>query len=101
MSKTTVIETPAMYADHHVLEVRRLLGGLAGVEEIYASSAFHAVEVTYDPDQIEAAAIVAKLAEVGYTEEMIVAMEADASTYLSEDRSQIIFPPHGGLRDQS
>jgi hypothetical protein len=40
-----VLDVPAMYADHHVLEVRRLLLDLPGVEAVEASSAFRAVEV--------------------------------------------------------
>ena len=91
MSKTITIKTPAMYGDHHVVEVRRILGELPGVEDIYASSAFHAVEVTYDPEVVEAGAIEEKLEETGYTEEMSVGVEADASTYLQEDRSESYF----------
>jgi copper chaperone CopZ len=91
MKKTITIETPALYGDHHVIEVRRILGELPGVEEIYASSAFHAVEVTFDPGKVEEAAIRGKLAETGYTEELPVSVEADASTYLQADRSQSFF----------
>ena len=91
MSKTITISTPALFGDHHVVEVHRLLGALPGVEGIYASSAFRAVEVTYDPDKIEADAIQEKLAETGYTEEMGVGVEADAATYLQEDRSESYF----------
>ena len=47
--ETFVLELPTMYGDHHVVEVRRLLLGLPGVEEVYASSGFQSVEVTYDP----------------------------------------------------
>jgi len=91
MSKTVTINTPALYGDHHVVEVHRLLAALPGVENIYASSAFHAVEVTFDPDKIEAEAIQEKLAETGYTEELGVSVEADAATYLQEDRSESYF----------
>ena len=91
MNKTITIQTPALYGDHHVVEVHRMLGELSGVEEVYASSAFHAVEVVYDPDKVEAGAIEDVLAEAGYTEELPVAVEADASTYLEADRSQSFF----------
>ena len=91
MSKTITIETPALYGDHHVTEVHRLLGELSGVEQVYASSGFRAVEVTYDPDQVEEAKIKAKLVEAGYTAELPVAVEADAATYLEADRSQSFF----------
>ena len=90
MEKLT-LDLPSMYGDHHVVEVRRILGELSGVEDVYASSAFHAVEVTYDPEVVEAGAIEAKLVETGYTEELPVGMEADASTYLQEDRSESYF----------
>ena len=91
MSKIITINTPALYGDHHVTEVHRLLGELPGIEQVYASSAFHAVEVTYDPDKVEEAAIKGKLDETGYTGELSVAMEADAATYLEADRSQSFF----------
>jgi len=91
MNKTITIPTPALYGDHHVTEVRRLLGEIPGVEQVYASSAFGAVEVTFDPDKAEEGAIKGVLAEVGYTEELSVAVEADASTYLQADRSQSFF----------
>jgi copper chaperone CopZ len=55
-----VLNLPAMYGDHHVIEVRRLLLGLPGVTNVFASSAFRSVEVSFDPaagsaDQIRAA----------------------------------------------
>ena len=91
MSKKVTISTPALFGDYHVVEVHRLLGTLPGVENIYASSAFRAVEVTFDPDKIQADAIQEKLAETGYTEELGVVVEADVATYLQEDRSESYF----------
>ena len=44
----THITVPAMYGDHHVLEVRRILLALPGVAEVNASSCFQVVEVSYD-----------------------------------------------------
>ncbi len=70
-----VLDTPAMYGDHHVLEVRRLLLAFPGVEEVYASSCFHAVEVDYDPDKISAEEIKATLKEAGYLDELPVPAE--------------------------
>ena len=43
-----LINIPAMYADHHVQEVRRLLLEIAGIEDVYASSCFQTVEVTFE-----------------------------------------------------
>ena len=40
---------PAMYADHHVVEVRRILLEMPGVQDVYASSAFQVADVTFDP----------------------------------------------------
>lgn len=59
-------DLPAMYADHHVIEVRRILLEMPGVSEAYASSAFHAAEVTYDPEVVSEAEITEKLEIAGY-----------------------------------
>ena len=71
---------PAMYADHHVLEVRRILLALPGVEEIYASSAFHTVEITYDAAAVTPEALRATLAEQGYADDLAVPTEVAASS---------------------
>ncbi|MEW5868238.1 MAG: heavy-metal-associated domain-containing protein [Chloroflexota bacterium] len=89
--KTVTYEVPAMYGDHHVLEVRRMLLELAGVSEVYASSAFHAVEVTYDPEKVSDEEIESKLEETGYLSDWMPSVEADVSTYLQADRSQSFF----------
>lgn len=91
MTKKITIDTPALFGDHHVIEVRRILGEIPGVVDVYASSAFRAVEVTFDPDKVEAESINKKLADTGYLDELPVPMEADASTYLEADRSQSFF----------
>ena len=69
-------ELPAMYADHHVVEVRRLLLEMSGVKDIYASSAFKVADVTYDPDMVSEEEIAEKLAEAGYLGEFSVIAEA-------------------------
>jgi len=46
--KCLTLELPAMYADHHVTEVKRILAELPGIGTIYASSAFQTVEIEYD-----------------------------------------------------
>jgi copper chaperone CopZ len=69
-------ELPAMYADHHVVEVRRILLEMPGVEDVYASSAFQVAEVTYDPETISEAAIAEKLGEAGYLGDFAVIAEA-------------------------
>ena len=59
-----------MYGDHHVLEVRRILLALPGVQDVEASSAFQIVEVTYDSAKIKESDIKAKLEEYGYLDEL-------------------------------
>lgn len=68
-------ELPAMYADHHVVEVRRILFELPGVKDVYASSAFHVAEVTYDPEVVGESAMTGKLEEAGYLGEFTVTTE--------------------------
>ena len=68
-------ETPALYGDHHVSEVRRILLELTGVSEVYASSAFQVIEVKYDPAKINAEQITACLEEAGYLGEVPMLIE--------------------------
>jgi len=79
--ETVTIDVPAMYGDHHVLEVRRLLLEIPGVEEVYASSCFRIVEVTYDPQRVTPEQIRARLEEMGYTDELAVPTEIMALSY--------------------
>lgn len=88
--KTINYEMPNLYGDHHVIEVRRLLLEIPGVVDVYASSAFRMVEVTYDPEKTNDLEIAVKLDQLGYLGEWSVPMEAGASTYL-EDRSRSYF----------
>lgn len=78
--KTVTFETPALYGDHHVKEVRRLLFALPGVTDVYASSAFRIVEVTYDESQIDEAKIAQTLEEYGYLGDWILPQEQDVGT---------------------
>jgi copper chaperone CopZ len=80
-----ILDVPAMYGDHHVLEVRRLLSALPGIADIYASSAFQIVEVTYDPQVIDAERIRAPLEQAGYLEPLPVPTETDRPVYQSDD----------------
>jgi len=76
------LELPSMYGDHHVAEVRRLLLALPGVQELYASSAFRAVEVHYAADRLDAEQIKAALEEAGYLDELSVPEETGATSEL-------------------
>lgn len=68
--ETKTFETPALYGDHHVSEVRRILLELTGVGDVYASSAFQIIEATFDPEKISADVIAARLNEAGYLDEI-------------------------------
>ncbi len=68
-------DAPALYGDHHVTEVRQILLALEGVSEVYASSAFHVIEVKFDPTKINAEQITAQLEEAGYLGEILVPVE--------------------------
>lgn len=61
-----VLDVPTMWADHHVLKVRAVLMGLKGVRDVYASSAWKQVLISFDPSQITRAAIEQALADAGY-----------------------------------
>jgi len=60
------LRIPALYGDHHVLEVRRILSSLPGLVEAQASAAQQRVRATFDPAQITTEAIVAALSAGGY-----------------------------------
>jgi copper chaperone CopZ len=72
-------DLPNLFADHHVLEVRRLLLDLPGVLDVYASSAFQFVEVSYDESQISDAQISKVLDEAGYLGEWTAPIEIGAT----------------------
>jgi copper chaperone CopZ len=74
------LELPAMYGDHHVVEVRRLLFEMPGVEDVYASSGFHTAEITYDPDKVNAEEIKVKLDEAGYIGDLLIPEEVAAES---------------------
>ncbi len=83
-----VLDLPAMYADHHVTEVRRILFEIPGVETVDASSAFQVVEIGYDPDKTAEDVFKEKLDEAGYLGELWVPSESgepavgrDGTTY--------------------
>lgn len=88
--KKILINVPAMYGDHHVLEVRRLLLEMPGVAEVNASSCFQTVEVTYDPTKLSADEIEGKLDETGYFETLPIPVEkgVTAEDQLKPDRKR-------------
>ena len=82
--KTITLEVPSLYGDHHVVEIRRLLMEIAGVQDVYASSAFQVVEITYDPTRATEEAISQVLEEAGYLGGMNMPAEAGISAYQQE-----------------
>jgi len=83
--ETYTLELPAMYGDHHVSEVRRILFEIPGVEEVYASSAFRAVEISYDPEKVAADQINLQLDAAGYMGELSIPLESGIASYQSEN----------------
>ncbi len=73
--ETLTLRSPAMFADHHVVEVRRILRSLPGVGNVYASSAFHTIEIEYDDSLTAAEAIQSALDAAGYLAQLPVPAE--------------------------
>ena len=73
--KKITFDVPSLYGDHHVTEVRKLLQNIQGVDEVYASSAFRMVEVTYDPSKVNDLDIQIILDEAGYLGEWTIPSE--------------------------
>ena len=73
---SVMFDVPAMYADHHVVEVRRILHEDPGVRVVYASSAFGVVEIDFDAECTSAEALERRLDEAGYLSELPVPMES-------------------------
>lgn len=80
MNKIT-LNVPALYADHHVINVKRLLSPLPGVENVTTSSAFKQVTVEFDAAKTSEAALVKALTDAGYApgEEQVVQRTPDAT----------------------
>jgi len=73
--ETISFEAPALYGDHHVSEVRRILLELPGVTDVYASSAFRIIEVEYNPEKIKVEKIEECLSNAGYLGEIPMLVE--------------------------
>jgi copper chaperone CopZ len=70
------LELPSMYGDHHVKEVRRILLDFDGVNEVYASSGFQAVEVDYNSKKTPKKDLIAALENAGYTSDFVIPEES-------------------------
>jgi len=58
--------TPSLYADHHVLNVRKALLAIPGVESVIASSMYRDITVDYDPATTSADAVKKAIEDAGY-----------------------------------
>ncbi|HKZ55796.1 MAG TPA: hypothetical protein VJ123_09970 [Anaerolineales bacterium] len=66
MTESLVLTLLALYGDHHTTEVRRILSEIAGVTQVYASSAFRQVVIHFDPKKVKPQALEKALADRGY-----------------------------------
>jgi len=92
--KSLEVAVPTMYADHHVIEVRRILFEIPGVETIDASAAFQVVEIGFDPDKTSEDVLRQTLDEAGYLGELPIPTESgepavgrDGTTYFRHTAS--------------
>jgi len=99
--KKVSYEVPAMYGDHHVQEVRRLLLDIPGVSEVYASSAFRLVEVSYDPAMTNDLDISVKLDNAGYMGEWSTTVEADIADNENKEAGGQNYFRHTAIYEQS
>jgi copper chaperone CopZ len=60
------LSIPAMWADHHVLQVRDVLANLEGVQGVYASSTWKQVLLDFDGAKVNRATIESALAQAGF-----------------------------------
>jgi copper chaperone CopZ len=64
--ENVLFDVPTMYADHHVIAVRQALLAVSGVEDVWASSAWKQVKVSFDPSNISPEGVSQVLEEAGY-----------------------------------
>ncbi len=84
--ETTTFDLNMMYGDHHVIEVRKLISSISGVEEIYASSCFQVLEVSFDESKVDAGTIEEELKKAGYFGEMTFPVEAGTGSTASNGK---------------
>jgi copper chaperone CopZ len=84
---SVVIDVPVMYADHHVVEVRRILFGVPGVKAVDASSAFRVVKIEFDPDKTSEDALRQILAVNGYLDDLQTPTESGKPAVGSDEKT--------------
>ena len=63
------LSIPTLYGDHHTTAVKQILEGLKGIKDIYVSSAFNQVTVSFDEKKVSPEQIETLLTEQGYSPE--------------------------------
>ena len=84
--KTFQIDLPTMFGDHHVLEVRRIMLELPGIDDLYASSAFQTLQINYDDGKLKEEEIIKKLEDAGYLGELQIPEESNISVTESREK---------------
>jgi copper chaperone CopZ len=84
---SVAIDLPTLYADHHVIEVRRILFEVPGVETVVASSAFQIVKIEYDPDKTSEDALKQVLDENGYLGDLQLPVESGKPAVGSDEKT--------------
>jgi copper chaperone CopZ len=84
---SVAFDVPRMYADHHVVEIRRILLEAPGVEAVDASSAFRAVKIEFDPDKTSEDALKKLLDDSGYLGNLEVPLETGKPAIGSGDEA--------------
>lgn len=75
--KKVEFELPALFGDHHVTEIRRILMEIPGVKDVYASSGFRVVEISYDEKKVNDLELQVKLDDSGYTGDLNSKIESE------------------------
>jgi copper chaperone CopZ len=84
---SVTIDLPLMYADHHVVEVRRILFEVPGVNELDASRAFQVVKIEYDPEKTSEDILKQVLDKNGYLGDLEVPVESGKPAVGSDEKT--------------
>ena len=69
-----VFKIPSLWADHHTLAVREVLGRVDGIEAVTASALYKDVVIEYDPAALSPDALAVALADAGYSVDQVPEM---------------------------
>lgn len=84
---TLHLHIPAMYGDHHVIEVRRILFNLDGIEDVYASSYSQTLQIDFQPDKIDPDTIKQELAHHSYLDTLDIPYESGIAAYKNDSNA--------------